>query len=108
MCILPNHKVDCGNFQKLSKEKIAKLNGVVGEGSEMVSIPERPLAHVTVIAVRQQCPEARASPLAVGFRLPEPPHRVGDHYIGTRLQRRVAVPIEAPRQLPPIEKLQET
>ena len=74
----------------------------------MISIPERLLTHVSVVAVSQQSPVASLPPLFVGERPTEATYRVHDNDICCRLQRHtVGLSVEVTLQLPPTQQLQK-
>ena len=74
----------------------------------MLRVPECARTRLTVVAVREQSPEARVFPLLVGPRLRKPTHRVHDDDVSLRLESHcLAVAVEIPLQLPPTRHLQE-
>ena len=83
-------------------------HSVVRERGQMVSVAKRAFAHVAVVTVGQESPDACVTPLGVCVRLREPAHRMDDHNIGHGFQRHgVSGTVEAPFELPPSKQLQE-
>ena len=83
-------------------------HSVVRERGQMVGVAKRAFAHVAVVAVCQESPDARVTPLVVCIRLREPAHRVDDNNIRGGFQGHgVSRTVETPFELPPPKQLQE-